>query len=67
MKVIKEKVNRKGKREVTVELDAGEHIQAINPNYFYRTGYPVEDVIGGHVILDSDQVTWCSLAQEWVS
>lgn len=67
MKVIKEKVNRKGKREVLVELDAGEHIMAINPDYFYETGYPLEDVIGGHIILDSVHVTWCSLEQRWLS
>jgi hypothetical protein len=67
MKIIKEKVNKKGKREVVIELDQGEHIQAINPDSFYRTGYPVEDVVRGHVILDSQHVTWCSLGQEWVS
>jgi len=67
MKVIKEKVNRKGKREVLVELDAGEHIMSINPDYFYKTGYPLEDVIGGYIILDSCHVTWCSLEQRWLS
>lgn len=67
MKILKEKINKKGKREVVLELDKGEHIQAINPDSFYRTGYPVEDVVGGHVLLDSQHVVWCSLSQEWVS
>lgn len=67
MKVLKERTNKLGKRVVTLELDAGEHIQAINPDSYYRTGYPQEDVVRGHILLDSDQVTWCSLGQEWLS
>ena len=67
MKIIRERINKKGLREVVVELDKGEHIQAINPDAFYKTGYPVEDVVQGHVILDSKGVMWCPLGQEWVS
>lgn len=67
MKVIRERINRHGRREVTVELDAGEQLQAIRPHDFYRTGYPVEEVLQGNIILDCEHVTWCSLGQEWVS
>lgn len=67
MKITKERINKAGKRVVTLELDAGEHIQAIKPDSYYRTGYPQEDVVGGHILLDSQEVTWCSLGQEWVS
>jgi hypothetical protein len=67
MKIKRERINKSGRREVTLELDDGEHIQAINPDKYYRTGYPQEDVVGGHILLDSQQVTWCSLGQEWVS
>ena len=67
MKILRERTNKHGKREVVVELDADEHIQAIKEDAFYKTGYPVEEVVGGHVILDSVQVTWCSASQEWVS
>ena len=67
MKITSERVNKQGKRVVTVVLENGEHIQAINPDKYYRTGYPQEDVVGGHILLDSEQVTWCSLGQEWVS
>jgi hypothetical protein len=67
MKILRERINKHGKREVVVVLDAGEHIQAINPDVYYRTGYPQEDVVGGHILLDSERVTWCSLGQEWVS
>lgn len=67
MKILRERINKHGKREAVVVLDAGEHIQAINPDWHYRTGYPIEDVIAGHIILDSVQVTWCSLEQRWLS
>jgi len=67
MKITKERINRQGKRVVTVELDSDEHIQAIKEDAFYRTGYPQEEVVQGHIILNSAQVTWCSVGQEWVS
>lgn len=67
MKVIRERINKHGKREAVVVLEAGEHIQAIHPDLYYRTGYPQEEVVRGHIIIDSVQVTWCSLGQEWVS
>lgn len=67
MKVMRERINRHGRREVTVELCAGEQLQAIQPHDFYRTGYPVEDVVQGNIILDCMRVTWCSLEQKWVS
>lgn len=67
MKILRERINKQGKREAVVVLDAGEHIQAIREDAFYKTGYPVEEVVGGHIILDSVQVTWCSASQEWMS
>ena len=67
MRVIREKINRQGKREVTVVLDSTETLKAFDQSAFYKMGYPVEDVVGGHIILDAEQVTWCSLSQGWVS
>lgn len=67
MKVIRERINRHGRREVTVELDSGEHLQALKPDAFYRTSHPHEEVVAGHIIIDCEHVTWCSLGQEWVS
>ena len=67
MKVLRERINKQGKRVATVELDSDEHIQAIKQDAFYKTGYPQEEIVQGHIILDSVQVTWCSLGQEWVS
>lgn len=56
-----------GKRRITVELDRDEDIIAIRPDAHYKTGYPLEDVITGHIILDSVPVMWCPIGQEWVS
>ena len=67
MRVIREKINRQGKREITVVLDSTETLTAFDPSAFYRTGYPVQDVVRGDIILDAEQVAWCSLGQEWVS
>ena len=67
MKITRERTNKQGKRIVTVELDQGEHIMSAHPDRHYKTGYPLEDVIAGYIILDSVPVTWCSLGQEWVS
>lgn len=67
MKILSERINKRGKREAVIELDSDEHIQAIREDAFYKTGFPQEEVVQGHVILGSVQVTWCSLGQEWVS
>ena len=67
MKITKERTDKRGKRIVTVELNAGEQIMAFNPDAHYRTGYPIEDVISGHIILETVHVTWCPLEQCWLS
>lgn len=66
MKILKEKINRRGKREVTVELDDKENLVAIEADKFYRIGYPIEDVVGGYIIDSPELVHWCSLEQKWV-
>ena len=67
MKIIRERINKQGKRQVTVELADGEHLTAFHPERFYETSYPHEQVLAGHHIIDSTPVTWCSFGQEWVS
>lgn len=67
MKIKHERTLRNGKRHVLVELDEGEHIMVVHPDKYYKTGYPIEEVVAGHIILDSVRVTWCSVGQEWVS
>lgn len=65
MKVTRETVNKRGKRVVTVELDADEKLMSFKDGNYYRLGGQVEDVVHGHVITESDRVYWCSVGQRW--
>ena len=67
MKIKDRRELKNGKRHVLVELDANETLVAIDADGFYKTGYPQEDVVQGHILIDSQRVTWCPLGQEWVS
>ena len=65
MKLIREK-QVKGKTRVTVELSPGGKLIEVCEDGHYKLAYPVEDIVGGHVVLGCRQVTWCSASQEWV-
>lgn len=68
MKTIKDEVaTLKRGRRVTVELAPGEYLLSFNDGAYYRLGGQVEDVVQGHVITESYQVTWCSIEQKWLS
>ena len=66
MKILKDTPpTTKLKRRVLVELDPGEQLIAINDDHFYQLGRPICDVLAGHIVAASEQVQWCSVAQEW--
>lgn len=65
MKTIRENVNKRGKRVVTVELDIDEKLMSFKDSRYYKLGGQVEDVVQGHVITESDHVMWCSITQRW--
>ncbi len=65
MKKITERINKLGKRVITVELDTDEKLMSFKDDRYYRLGGQVEDVVQGHVITSSDAVYWCSVSQEW--
>lgn len=67
MKIIKEKLNRQGKQEITVVLDPGDKLMAFNDDSFYRIGGQVDEIMAGYVLTESDHVVWCSIEQKWVS
>jgi hypothetical protein len=68
VKTIKDEVaTLKRGRRVTVELAPDEYLLSFKEDAYYRLGGQVEDVVQGHVITDSYQVSWCSIGQEWVS
>lgn len=65
MKILKEAI-KAGKRVLTVELEPGEKVFAVNESHFYKLGQPLDDVVLGHIIADSHPVAWCSIEQKWV-
>lgn len=65
MKVIKQKTNRHGQNEVTVVLREGEQLMSYRENGYYRLGGQVGDVMSGHVLAETKEVEWCSIAQRW--
>jgi len=66
MKVLTEKVMKTGIRRVTIDLYPNEKLCAFKEDDFYKTGYPLEEIINGHHILDSVRVTWCAFEQRWI-
>jgi hypothetical protein len=67
MKVIKDEIaTLKRRRRVTVELDHDEQLMAFKDGSYYRLGGQIDDVVGGHCIIFSCRVTWCSITQKWV-
>lgn len=65
MKTLKDITLKSGVRRVTVELATGEKLLALHDDRHYRLGYPVEDVVPSHVVLDATEVSWCCLEQKW--
>jgi hypothetical protein len=67
MKVLHSKTLKNGKRHALVELDEGEDIKSFNENWYYRLGGQLDDVVGGHVMTESEHVVWCSIEQRWTA
>lgn len=65
MRVIREKLVR-GKRQITVEVEAGEVLQGIDPDKVYRLGNPMDMNVSGHYLTDLPEAVWCSASQQWV-
>ena len=66
MKVLKDAPpTTKLKRRVLVELDPGEKLIAVHDDRYYQLGYPLDEVMAGHILAVATQVTWCSIEQEW--
>ena len=66
MRVVSEKLI-KGKRRVLIELDDNEKLLVINENGHYKLGYPMDEIIAGHIIKEMMPVVWCSIQQEWIA
>ncbi len=68
MKIKYERPLKNGKRHVLVELDAGESIQSIHDDKFYRLEYPMEEqVFAGHILRNPEPVVWDTFEQRWLA
>ena len=67
MKVKHEKQLKNGKWHVLVELEEGDTLMCFRHDRYFRLGGQLDDVVGGHVITESEHVTWCSIEQRWVA
>jgi hypothetical protein len=66
MRIIKEEIaTLKRGRRITVELSPGETLFNVREGNYYRLGGQVEDIVQGHVLLESRGVYWCSITQKW--
>ena len=66
MKITSERLNKAGKRIVTVEIENGEVLKAFRPESSYRLGDQIGDVIYGSAIIDSWRAHWCQIEQKWI-
>lgn len=67
MKILKNTIGPNNKARVIVELDIGEELHSVKPGQHYKLGYPVEEVVGSHILSEMVPVVWCSASQEWVA
>lgn len=66
MKIKRERITAAGKREVVVELEAGERLIGIETHGHYRLGGQIDDIVEWHVMTDSRKVSWCHFEQKWI-
>lgn len=66
MKIISDKLDKDGKRRMTVVLDTSETFKVLRSGAYYRLGQPVEDVVASYVLEEAHHVGWCSASQQWV-
>lgn len=67
MKILREGINGKGKRQITLTLDEGEVIRAFKPDEHYKLGEPMQDdVIVGDILIGATRTYWASDCQKWI-
>ena len=67
MKITKDFTRKDGVRTVTVQLAAGEQLKAFKDDCHYELGDPLDMIVAGHFLNNSQRVYWCSITQGWVT
>lgn len=65
MKIIKTATNARGRRVVTVELEAEEQLLHVVESHFYRLGGQTDLLVEGHVLTGMSREFWDSIEQRW--
>ena len=66
MKITKDFTRKDGVRTVTVQLANGEQLMAFKDDCLYELGDPLDMIVAGHFLNNSQRVYWCSIEQKWV-
>ena len=67
MKITKDTIRKDGVRTVTVQLANGEQLMAFKDDCHYELGDPLDMIVAGHFLNNSQRVYWCSITQGWMS
>lgn len=66
MKITRERVNARGRREVTVELsDNSAKLLEVSSGGYYRLGNNMGDVVSGRALIEIRRAAWCDISQAW--
>lgn len=67
MKIIKDEIaTLKRRRRITVEVDHNEQLMAFKDDCHYELGDPLDMIVAGHFLNNSQRVYWCSVTQGWM-
>lgn len=68
MNIVKVTKRKDGSARVIIDLKSGEPVpnRFFNDDAHYRLGYPLNEVVAGHILAEAVPVHWCPLGQEWV-
>ncbi len=65
MKIISAKAIKGGQRVVVEVSDDETMLLSLAPNTFYQLGGQVDDIVASHVLMEMQEVSWCSISQKW--
>lgn len=67
MKITKDIIRKDGVRTVTVQLAEGEQLMVFKDDCHYELGDPLDMIVAGQFLNNSQRVYWCSITQGWMT